>query len=88
MASAAQKALGTHERAVTWAPPLVASAGQLALIALGLHYDCKRSAAERENGGKAAEGGVGEGTPLLPRQTHPDAGEEAGAQPFAWTQWL
>ena len=37
--SAAQKALGTHERVVTWAPPLSANVMQLVLIIVNLWYD-------------------------------------------------
>jgi uncharacterized protein with PQ loop repeat len=39
--SAAQKALGTHERVVTWLPPLSANVMQALIIAVNLHFDLK-----------------------------------------------
>ncbi len=57
IASALQKAEGTHERVVTWAPPLVANFMQAVLIGLNLYFDTREFAL---GGGEAA----GERTPL------------------------
>ena len=58
--AAVQKAKGTHERVLTWAPPLVANAMQAALLGMQLYYD-----AERHNAAAlAADGEAGEAAPL------------------------
>ena len=69
VASAIQKAEGTHERIVTWAPPLVANVMQALLIGLNLYFDTRdANAAASEDGeasplaGGAAQKGVAYGT--------------------------
>ena len=69
VAAAFQKADGTHERVLTWAPPLVANAMQLLLIGMQLHYDARRHAElHARGGGDATSAAVeaGEKAPLAP----------------------
>ena len=62
VASAVQKAEGTHERIVTWAPPLVANVMQVALIGLNLHYDARADrAADGEEAQPLGAGGPHDG---------------------------
>ena len=90
VASAVQKAEGTHERIVTWAPPLVANVAQLVLICLNLHYDARadRVAAVGEEaqplgGSKGVYDGYGatsggDGTPTQKDAEQADGAPRAG----------
>jgi hypothetical protein len=65
--AALQKADGTHERALTWAPPLVANAMQVVLVCLQLYYDEERREERRRSFasmGKLAAAEDGEEAPL------------------------
>jgi hypothetical protein len=81
--AAFQKADGTHERVLTWAPPLVANAMQLTLIAMQLHYDALRHAELHARGTAAAAAAAeaGEKAPLA--QQGDKAPPSYGAAPTA-----
>ena len=85
VASAVQKAEGTHERIVTWAPPLMANVMQAVLIGLNLHYDARadRVAAAGEEaqplGAKGAHDGYGATSGGDGMPTQKDAEQADGA---------
>jgi hypothetical protein len=64
--AAVQKRDGTHERVLTWAPPLVANAMQLILICMNLYYDVQRGGRPCDVADDAGEDDAaqGEETPL------------------------
>ena len=70
--AAVQKADGTHERVLTWAPPLVANVMQLVLIVMSLYYDAQRRHRAHAAGEAAPlTGGAEEGK---------DEGQQGGKQ--------
>ena len=83
--AAFQKADGTHERVLTWAPPLVANAMQLLLIGMQLFYDAQRHAEMHARSSAAAAAEAGEKAPLAPKgdAAPPGYGAAAGGAAVA-----
>jgi len=76
LAAAAQKVFGTHERLLSWAPPLVATAMQAVLLGMLLHYDCEAEKVEKA-----------EKAPLL-RSGAAEGGREEAPQVWSREWWL
>ena len=87
IASALQKAEGSGERVVTWAPPLVANFAQAVLVGLNLHFDLRASAAARQGERAALKLEAGDYGAAPPAGAGARGGEKRGHETLFSREW-